>query len=224
MSNESLTIDRDPLLASFGQWHDENDSLASQIEESVAALSEYQQQLETWQSELDQQQSQLTADAADAKTCDDELNDGRQQEIENLNAELKDARKQIGRMSADLLAKTEELRQIDKSCADLTAEVERLRKQNTTIENATIENTTVENGSPAPPPLADVAAPAATENGLADELKQMRALLEQYTATQPNPPAPAVVSTEVSVGSVAAQFNKLRQKQAIGRAAKKPRK
>jgi chromosome segregation ATPase len=220
MTEQLLTIDRQPLTDRFDRWRSEQSEFDSQLNESLEALTAYQSHLDTWQRELAAEREQIGRERAELEsdrgnlTCDlDQLN--------KLRDQLGESRDKCSALTTDLLGKSEELRSLDKTRAELTTELEltRAREQNLA---ASLEQ--------------EKQKFAEQQAHWSDEFKQMRAMLEHRSAGGGAGRDPAAVegpvpssqptdqplrnrdsSSDPVVGSIVAQFDKLRQQQAEGR-------
>lgn len=198
MSQTISTIDRAPLNETFRSWRGEQKVLSEQIAGSVAALADYRAQLDLWHQALESERDQLDVDHGDARQQDAEAN--------RLRAELSEARQQIAQITGNLLTKTEELRELDNARAKLEAELEILRTR--AAENSSPEKAADDRYSQ-------------QQSEWMQELKQVRAMLQDKENLRqtvpidaPDPVDRAIEALEDPVlGSVVAQFDKLRQQQ-----------
>jgi hypothetical protein len=123
---ETLQIDCDSIRATFHEWRAEQESFDVQLAESLSALAAYQSHLDAWQKQLARDRDALRLEReqfahergrTDGAYAGAESNSG---DASELNA----AREKISALSASLLARTEELRQMDERRSELSAELE----------------------------------------------------------------------------------------------------
>jgi chromosome segregation ATPase len=198
-------MDHQIIHDSFRAWREQEDSLDGQLADSLVALEAYQSHLDAWQRELaaqrqllDRERGQLEQDRATASDYAARL--------EKVSAELNDARNQVASLSKTLLERTEELRQLDGRRAELTTQLElaRAREREWT---AKIEQ-----------------HPDGQQSQWAEELKQLRELFERqmeladvaevWDGEPAQPPEEESVPASPVLGSIVAQFGKLRQQRA----------
>lgn len=218
------TLIGDAIRGTFQAWHAERDSLDAQLNESLAALSAYQSHLDAWQ-------QQLARERDDLRTMRDEI-ERKRVAAETSQAdtsaatvnELNAARDKITALTTLLLNRTEELRTLDNRRAEVQTELELSRARERELKVALDEhNRSVEQ----------------ERSQYAEELRQLREVLEcqlespvvEESAAAVEQPAPAVPSQPAGgaagvisrenpvLGSIVAQFGKLRQQRASERQA-----
>jgi hypothetical protein len=230
MSHDTLTLDSDALRESFSHWQAEQQSLEAEWNESLAALMAYQSHLDGWQKELAaqrdelaQQQDQLRRDREtwehERATAESKF----EQSASQSNTQLVEAREKIALLSQQLVARTEELRQLDQRRAELATELEVARAQaKSHAADAEQQQRTLEQ----------------ERSAWVKQLQQMRELLELRAAApvtgyddvvrpaaEHAPPAPPrsrptsdkQPTNNPVLGSIMEQFGKLRQQRAIDR-------
>jgi chromosome segregation ATPase len=220
MTTEIPLIDCDRVRGTFQQWRAEQEPLAAELSESLAALAAYQSHLDGWQQQLVRERDQLrlareqfAAERAEAETEQTKL-------LAETTAELDDAREKIASLTSALLARTDELRALDGRRAEVATELELARAREQELK-ATLE---------------ELKQSREQERAQwAEELRHLRELLERrMEASNTDPPAaaaarpPAVrspaehagrASNSPVLGSIVEQFGKLRQQRALDRPA-----
>jgi hypothetical protein len=112
MSSSLVTFDRESVVDSFREWQQEQSLLDAQLTESVEALDAYQAHLDNWQRELAREREEVRRLR---ETSAGDANDSAQREqIDQLTNELNDSRAKIGSLTAALLARTEEVRELER--------------------------------------------------------------------------------------------------------------
>ena len=119
-------LDYQPIHDCFGQWREEHELLDGDLNETFASLEAYQSQLEDWQRELATQvdelrreKKRLDRDRAESKQCEDQFDANTE--------ELNGARQQMAQLSKELLSRTDELRELDRKRSELATELELAR-------------------------------------------------------------------------------------------------
>jgi chromosome segregation ATPase len=188
MTTSALTLDHEPFTDCFRQWRADEQEFAAELEDSLAALDAYQAHLDHWARELAAERNTFQRDCSEWE----HRKQAREQQLEALSAELADAREQIVKLTNDLTSKINELRGVEKMRADLAQEVDRLRSeiQHTVVDQQSLP---VDRPPQQPQPVAD------------------------NPVTKNTAPSPIRLSNNPVIGSVVAQFDKLRQQQAEGR-------
>jgi chromosome segregation ATPase len=218
MTTYAATFDKASTLASFRDWHSEQEALDAQLSESLDALAAYQSQLDAWQlqlagerAELRQAREQLERDRADAERA-------QAQPSPEIAAELNETQEKMATLTASLLARTEELRTLDVQRAEVASELELSRARETELTTALDEQQ------------------RSLEQERAqwtDELQQLREMLalraeeasfhgqesEHGKPSAPDQPVPRAGTSELVknnpvLGSIVEQFGKLRQQRA----------
>jgi len=220
MTTEAPLIDCQPIRGAFQQWHAEQEPLAAELNDSLAALAAFQSHLDAWQQqlardreELSKAREQFTIERADAETF-------QAQSVAETAGELNDAREKIASLTGALLARTDELRALDGRRAEMVTELELARAREKEFK-ATSEEL----------------KQSREEERLhwAEEMRQLRELLERSmeardTERQPvaaeNPPAAHSPADDAGratnspvLGSIVEQFGKLRLQRALDRTA-----
>lgn len=212
MIHQDIAIDRQELQECFSTWRAEQGSLDAQLDESLSALRVYQSHLDDWHRELAAQRELLDKERLQCQQ-DQEVAQSQREQLDQLKNELAAARQKMAQLSAELLAKTEELRNLDQARAELTTKLElsRAREQQLTE-------------------MLDQQGRSDEKVPWNDELRLMRELLERQSAwieshreagiaTVVGPPRTVDTRSDEDpvIGSVVAQFDKLRQQQAESR-------
>jgi chromosome segregation ATPase len=143
MTPTLIAVDRESVQHSFREWQAEQTLLDAQLAESVAALDAYQSHLDAWQQELARERDELRQLRAAIER--DELNGGvPNEQLAQVAKELDDARQKITSLTAALLARTEELRDLDHQRGDANVELVRAksREQELTAQLAAKQHTT----------------------------------------------------------------------------------
>lgn len=219
---DTLHIDCESIRAAFHEWRTEHDSFDAQLTESLSALAAYQSHLDAWQKQLAQDRDELRR-AREQFQRERDRTDGAQagQEANSADAaELSEAREKISALSASLLARTEELRQMGERSSELAKELEvnraremelskALEEQRQALEQErahraeelrTLER--LQQGADAVPSAENSAEKLAASAGVANGAQQH-------------------VSANPVLGSIVEQFGKLRQQRAMDRQAQR---
>lgn len=226
----ALNINGDAIRDTFHAWHEQRESLDSQLTESLDALAAYQSSLDAWQQSLARERDELRK-ARQQFDRDRETTATSQAESSAAMAnELQVAREKITALTTMLLNRTEELRALDNRRAEIQTELEIERVKEKELKIA----------------LDDQKLSVEQERSQwAEELRQLREVLVRQLDEPPqvqepvaadagqrseppiHPPASGATnhaSQESPVlGSIVQQFDKLRQQRAVGRQAVKPR-
>lgn len=206
----TITIDRQPLADSFDQWRVDQREFDEEVRESLAALEAFQSHLDQWQrqlaaerEELNGKQEQIVKERAELEsdrgnmTCDLD-------QLQKYRDQLDEARDKIDKLRSDLLTKSDELRTIDQQRAEMSTQLEVLRAREQSLHES-LERERQHHES--------------QQAQWNTEIKHMHELLErQAIVTKEGRPRDA--SKDPVIGSIVAQFDKLRQQQAEGRKAR----
>jgi chromosome segregation ATPase len=203
MTRETPIIDCEAIRGTFGHWRAEQEPLAHELSESLAALSAFQSHLDAWQQQLAHERERLGEAAGTA-------------------AELHAAREKIASLTGALLARTEELRLLDSRRAEVVTELELARAREKDL-HAKLEEMKqarqAERGQ------------SADELRHMRELleRRLEVSVERPVATADSPPASTLVESagrpahSPVLGSIVEQFGKLRQQRALDRPVHKTR-
>ncbi|HEX2475990.1 MAG TPA: hypothetical protein VHK01_14665 [Lacipirellulaceae bacterium] len=103
------------IRATLHEWRAGQESLDTQLAESLSALAAYQSHLDAWQQQLAKEREGLR-----------QAREGLEKERAPAEpgSELAEAREKISALSASLLTRTEELRQMDERRSQLASELE----------------------------------------------------------------------------------------------------
>jgi chromosome segregation ATPase len=219
MTPNFLTVDREVVENSFRQWQAEQTLLDAQLDDSLAALEAYQLHLDTWQQELAREREELRQLRASIDR-DQAGNRSQREQVEQLNRELGDARHQITTLTAALLARTEELRELDQQRGSASTEmaVAQVRELDLAAALAAQQHS----------------FEAQRQQWERDTAKLRDELQRAQNATSAADTRYAPANSNVSVkaesrsaspvlGSVMEQFGKLRQQRSMSRPNPKPR-
>jgi chromosome segregation ATPase len=215
MSSTLFVVDREVVQDSFRQWQTEQSLLDAQLAESVSALDAYQSHLDAWQQELAREREELRQlraalerDCAATGIHDDQW--------EQCNQELNDTRQKVASLTTALLARTEELRELDRQRGDTQTELALVRARERELTAAI---------------TAQQQSSEAQRRQWESELAQLRLELGravEHSATgveayhgEPSKnghskPEPRATASPV-LGSVMEQFGKLRQQRSMNR-------
>jgi len=224
MTNETATIDCQVVRGTFQQWRAEQEPLATELSESLAALAAYQSHLDAWQQQLARQREELGAARERFANERAEAEKLRAHSAAETNAELNAAREKIASLTGALLARTDELRVLDGRRAEVVTELELARAREKELSAK----------------LEELKQSREQERAQrSDELQRMRELVERRIETSDaerpaapaeNPPVrrPTVehggqASNSPVLGSIVEQFGKLRQQRALDRPVHKAR-
>jgi chromosome segregation ATPase len=218
MSSTTFSVDCAEVERSFREWQAEQALLEAELADSFAALEAHQSNLDSWQSELAQEREELR----ELRTAiERERTDGGSQgeQYEELCQELADARQQISSLTTSLLARTEELRDLDRQRNEALAELSRAgareqelsaslaaQQQSTEAERLQWEQRIVQLRED-----AEKAAAVAEGGHNLGSGRSGDASCESRLATNP------------VLGSVMEQFGKLRKQRSMNRLNPKPR-
>lgn len=218
MLSPVIVIDREIVEHSFREWQEEQTLLDAQLAESVAALDAYQAHLDKWQQELVREREELRhlresigRDQADAGVA--------HEQIEHLNHDLEKSREKISSLTTALLARTEELRDLDRRREIASAELALVRVREKELEAALAARPVTGQAQrhdeeiPTNHPtdaLVGAARPAAAGSP-GESAKSGPAKVEPRRTVSP------------VLGSVMEQFGKLREQRSLNRSNNKPR-
>jgi chromosome segregation ATPase len=218
MSSTLIAVERADFERTFREWQAEQSHLEAELADSFAALEAYQSNLDNWQAELAQEREELRESRAEIER--ERTADGNQSEQhDELREELAEARQKISCLTTALLARTEELRDLDQQRNEAVAELSRAgaREQELSASLAAHQQSTeaeriqweqrIEQ-------LRDDADKAAEVAASGDRLASGR------NGEDPTGPRP---STSPVLGSVMEQFGKLRKQRSMNRLNPKPR-
>jgi chromosome segregation ATPase len=124
---DTLVQECDSLRATLHEWRVGSQSLEAQLSESMAALAAYQSHLDAWQQQLAHERERLRQEQeqlAHERTAARESNTGHEHASAEAGTEVAEAREKISALSASLLTRTEELRQMDERRSQLASELE----------------------------------------------------------------------------------------------------
>jgi DNA repair exonuclease SbcCD ATPase subunit len=228
--NLAPALSCDAVRETFRAWNAERDSLDSELSESLTALEAYQLHLDGWQQQLARERGELQCarEQFEHDRAAWEKNDSEASAA--TNSELHTAREKITALTTLLLNRTEELRTLDNRRAEVQTELELSRARERELKAALDEQKRSVDEE---------------RSEWSEELKQLRGALEHQLETpvvaQPiavversAPPTPvasaAPARTRPSgddqtshdnplLGSIVAQFGKLRQQRAVERQA-----
>lgn len=208
MKPTTISVDRDAVLDSFRQWQTDQASLDAQVAESVAALEAYQSHLDAWQQELAREREELRRQREELARSPAPAG-ANQEQFGQVNRELIELRQKTASLTSALLARTEELRELDRQRSDLNAELTTARLRAKELTTAL---------------TAQQQASAATRRESVERTNSGT----QAPAKPPGGEAPKsskAASTDSPVlGSVIEQFGKLRLQRSLGRSnPQKPR-
>jgi chromosome segregation ATPase len=206
MTTPLNAMDLQIIRDSFRGWYERESSLDGQLTDSLAALEAYQSHLDAWQCELVAERESLEHEREQlgqvCATAEDHA-----ARLEKVSSELNEARGQVAALSKTLLDRTEELRQLDGQRAELATQLglARARERELTAK-------------------IDEQCAADQQPQWAEELKHLRELLERqmepadleavWQAGPPDPPGEEDAPESPVLGSIVAQFGKLRQQRA----------
>jgi chromosome segregation ATPase len=134
MSDTSL-IDCEAIRGKFRQWQVEQEPIAAQLGESLAALSAYQSHLDAWQQQLAQERDELRV-TREHFDQDRSVADQSRARLAEVAAELTIARDKISALTTSLLSRTEELRSLDGRRAEVVTELELARARERELKAA----------------------------------------------------------------------------------------
>jgi len=212
------------IRGTFQQWRAEQEPLAAELSESLAALAAYQSHLDAWQQQLARQRDELSAARERFVSERAEAQKLQAQSVAENSAESNAAREKIASLTGALLARTDELRVLDNRRAEVVTELELARAREKEL-NAKLEEL----------------KQSREQERLqwSDELRHLRELVERrletndterHAAAAELPPAkrPPVehvgrASNSPVLGTIVEQFGKLRQQRALDRPVHKAR-
>lgn len=117
-----ITIDREIIQNSFRQWEAEQATIDAQVADSMAALTAYQSHLDGWQKGLAQEREELRRQQ-EALDHSQSFAGDHQQQLDERNRELSEARQEVASLTSALLARSEELHELDRQRAQLNTEL-----------------------------------------------------------------------------------------------------
>ena len=112
MSSSPPAVDREIINTSFRDWQQEQTLLNAQLAESVAALDAYQSHLDGWQQELAHEREELKGQR-EALDRDRAAAGDAAQQIQQFSRQLKEMQTKNSNLTDKLLARTEELRELE---------------------------------------------------------------------------------------------------------------
>jgi chromosome segregation ATPase len=213
-STTTLPFNADAVHAPFRRWEAEQAELDAQIAESIEALVAYQSHLDIWQQQLAQEREELQNLRAGVEH-DQALAGVEQERLDQVNRDLNDARQQVASLTAVLLARTEELREIDHQRGDANTELAAARTHERELTAA----------------LAAQQQSFATERlqfekeivHLRQQLERAVELVSSRPASRDEIPKTSATKSDAArsvnpvLGSVMEQFGKLRQQRSLNR-------
>ena len=231
----AATISGHAIRESFQAWNAERDSLDAELNESLAALSAYQQHLDAWQQQLARERDELRSTREqlerDRTTAEKSHSEASAATANELNA----AREKITALTTLLLNRTEELRTLDNRRAEVQTELELARARERELKAVLEEHKSAADQERSQwaeelHQLREVLerqldAPVAPEPIAAAE--RIETMEESTTAEKPAAPAHrpstggarATTRENPVLGSIVEQFGKLRQQRAVERQA-----
>jgi septal ring factor EnvC (AmiA/AmiB activator) len=219
MMTDTLQIDCESIRQTLHEWRAEQETFDAQLTESLSALAAYQSHLDAWQKQLANEREQLRT-AREQFQHERDRTDGAQAGLDPNSAEaaeLSAAREKISALSASLLARTEELRQLDERRSELAAELELNRVREKELAKALEEQRqTLEQ----------------ERAHRAEELRNLERLTQGAQGDSPSENSannlaaasgrgPQQVNENPVLGSIVEQFGKLRQQRALDRQAQR---
>ena len=218
---DTLQIDCDSIRATFHEWRAEHESFDAQLTESLAALAAYQSHLDAWQKQLAQERDELRQ-AREQFKHERGRTEGAHagQEPNSADAaELDAAREKISALSASLLARTEELRQMGERSSELTAELELNRVREQELSKALDEQKQAleQERAHRAEELRNLERLTQGADGVPSGEKSAEKLAA--SAGVPANGGQQQVSANPVLGSIVEQFGKLRQQRAMDRQA-----
>ncbi len=217
---DTLVQECDSIRATLHEWRAGQESLDAQLAESLSALAAYQSHLDAWQQQLAQQREKLRKDREHfqhERTAARESGTGHEHASAEPGTELVEAREKISALSASLLARTEELRQLDERRAQLASEVEMNQAREKELVAALEEQKRS---------LEQERAHRAEELRNLEKLTHSTAAPDQASpdnalASLEQSDRPAATSGQINenpvLGSIVEQFGKLRKQRAMDR-------
>jgi septal ring factor EnvC (AmiA/AmiB activator) len=124
---DTLVKQSDSIRATLHEWRAGKESLDAQLAESLSALAAYQSHLDAWQQQLAKEREELRQAREQFekdRSATGESSTGQERAPTEPGTELAEAREKISALSASLLARTEELRQMDERRTQLASELE----------------------------------------------------------------------------------------------------
>jgi chromosome segregation ATPase len=205
MTSETPLIDRDAIGRTFQQWRADEEPLAGELAESLAALAAYQSHLDAWQRQLVSEREELALTRQQFAIEQAKAEESQAQSLAETTAELNAAREKVGSLTSALLARTDELRALDGRRAEVVTALElaRAREKELTAKLEELKQ------------LRDQERAQWSE-----ELRHLRALLERQLEAAGGEHHTASAShagNSPVLGSIVEQFGKLRQQRALDR-------
>jgi chromosome segregation ATPase len=202
-----------------------NESLEAQLSESMSALAAYQSHLDAWQQRLAEERGRLRHEQEQfeqQRAAARESGNSQEHTSAEPGTELAEAREKISALSASLLARTEELRQMDERRSQLASELEMnqarekelvaaLEEQKQTLEQERAHRDEELRNLEKLKLSAEGAAQPTSDNALAALQQSDRSGHQQ-------------INENPVLGSIVEQFGKLRKQRAMDRQGlRKPR-
>jgi chromosome segregation ATPase len=210
----TFSVDHRQVHDSFSQWQAEQDALDAQVAESIAALEAYQSHLDDWQRELATEREELHR-LRTAHERDQALAEPQSERLDAVQRELNEAHQKISSLTTALLARTEELRELDRMRVAVDHELTAAQaREQGLIAELEAERQRAEAGQRQP--IARASRPA--EQAPRDE--KATSTGPSATSGQPAASRPSAVPNQSAnpvLGSVMEQFGKLRQQRSLGR-------
>jgi chromosome segregation ATPase len=143
--SETTLLDCEAVRGAFRQFQAEQEPVANELSESLAALTAYQSHLDLWQQQLAREREEIAAERERLKQ--EFSNDETAAALSEVSAELSAARSDITQLTATLAAQAEELRTAreqgehdraavdssQKKLAEVTSELTAARNEITTL-------------------------------------------------------------------------------------------
>jgi chromosome segregation ATPase len=135
MTTTTPALDHQPIHDCFGQWREEQETFDAELTETFSSLEDYQSHLDDWQRALADELEQLQHERKRLERDQAESQE-HGAEIDSLSEKLNEARQQSSQLSKELLSRTDELRELDKKRAELATELELARARDSELTTA----------------------------------------------------------------------------------------
>lgn len=218
MIMHAALIDRSSTLASFHDWQSEQDSLESQLSESLNALAAYQSQLDTWQLQLAGERVELQKAREQVEQDQAETENSRKSPSPELVAELRAARETIATLETRLVTSAEEARCSDSQRTEIETELALALARGDELNGALEEqrNLLDDERRRWTDEMQVLREMLATRNeasqSFAHRVRQGKSPVEDQVVTQLG--TSELVKNNPVLGSIVEQFGKLRQQRA----------
>jgi chromosome segregation ATPase len=201
----AVAVDREIVEHSFREWQHEQSLLDAQLAESVEALDAYQLHLDNWQQELARERDELR-ELREVLERDRAASGAGNELFEQIQRELSEAKEKVASLTTALLARTEELRELDRQREEVSTELtqSREREKQLTDRLDSQEASESQRKSEAYDRVVEQAAAASHADGGKNQTK-----------VEPRRGASPVL------GSVMEQFGKLREQRSLNRSNNK---